>query len=136
MPGINTHKVGDMIINTTSTGPATKKLKMPTHAADLFETRVAELIASTTATDTTTEDLTSKINELEITIANYDAELREEAAKRLRDATSFDSEATRLNTVADQDGEIFDEDWSLDAAIASKELHDLRIKEQQALDDY
>ena len=38
--------------------------------------------------------------------------------------------------IAEQDGEIFDEDWSLDAAIASKELHDLRIKEQQALDDY
>ena len=115
-----------MVINTSSTGPATKTLKMPTHAADLFEARIAEQIAATTATDTTTVDLAAKINALEATIARYDAERHEATANRSRDAAFFETEANRLDTVAEQDGEIFDEDWSLDAAIASKELHDLR----------
>jgi hypothetical protein len=35
-----------------------------------------------------------------------------------------------MSTIAEQDGEIFDEDWGLDAAMASTRLQDLRAKEQ------
>ena len=52
------------------------------------------------------------------------------------DSANFEREATTLNTLAEQDGEIFDEDWSLDAAIAARELHDLRNKEQQAIEAF
>ena len=106
---------------------------MPTHAADLFEAKIAEELALTATIDTTPDDLSSKIKLFEVTIAKYDAELREATIKRTGEAATFERETTILNTVTEQDGEIFEEDCSLDAAAAARELHDLRSKEQQAI---
>lgn len=125
-----------MIINTSSTGPPTKKLKMQIHAAGLFEANIAEELALSAVVDTTTDDLSAEINSLEVTIAKFDAELREASINRSTEAATFEREAIILNNVAEQDGEIFEEYWSLDAAIASKELHDLRLREQQAIEEY
>ena len=86
LPGITTHKVIDIVINTATTGPSTKKLKMPTHAADLFETKIAEELAALTKDDTTLEKLTTEIDGLEIIIAELDAELREASIKRSSEA--------------------------------------------------
>ena len=47
LAGIPTHKPVDIVIDCTSTGPPTKRLKMPTHAADLFDIKIAEEIANT-----------------------------------------------------------------------------------------
>ena len=41
-----------------------------------------------------------------------------------------------LTTISQQDGEIFEEDCSLDAAIAAKDLSDLQRQEQLSLDDF
>lgn len=136
LPGITTHKAVDMIISTTTTGPPTKKLKMPTHAAELFEAKILEEVALTNLVDTTAGDLSSEINALEITIAKCDAELLEASAKRSTEAANFEKEATLLANVAEQDGEFVDEDWSLDAAIAAKNLHELRLTEQLAIHTY
>ena len=99
-----------MIINTSSTGPPTKKLKMPIHVADLFEAKIAEELAASTVVDTTPGDLSAEINSFEATIAKLDAELREASIQRATEAAAFERDAILLNNVAEQDGEIFEED--------------------------
>ena len=77
-----------------------------------------------------------KITILDVTIAKETAELTAATAQRTQDAAAFELQATSLTTTADQDGEIFGEDWSLDAAIAAKELSDLQRQEQLSLEEF
>jgi hypothetical protein len=77
LPGIPTHKPVDINIKCDRTGPRTRSLMMPTHAADLFEAGIAAELAQSTATVDTTSDLENRLHRLELAITNDEDELRE-----------------------------------------------------------